>query len=137
MVKGSQVSILVYDLTDERAFSELNYWIKTIKEILSKEAIYGIIGNKADLIYGTKISDEDGKKFTEENDSLFWITSEKEDRKGFQMFIDKLVEKYIENNFENNIEKNNINKVSEEKNIKKLTVKNKKKGKLLLILIKS
>jgi len=127
-IKGSKVVILVYDVTNERTFSELNYWINKTKEILSNEVIYGILGNKADLIYETKISDEEGKKFAEENDALFCITSAKEDRKGFQMFIDKLVEKYIDIHFEDNIEKNNnINKVSEEKNIKKLSVKNNKK----------
>ena len=107
-IKGSKVVILEYDVTDERSFSELNYWVKTTKEILSKKAIYGIVGNKIELIDDKKVLEEEGKAYAEENDTLFCTTSAKEDSKVFQMFVDKLVEKYIEKYFGNNNE-NNIN----------------------------
>ena len=118
MIIESKIVIFVYDINDESSFIELNYWIKTAKEILGKEGIYGIAGNKSDLFEYTKVSDEEGKKYAKENDALFFITSAKVDRMGFQRFIIKLVEKYIENN---------IDKVSKEKNGKKLNLKNTKK----------
>ena len=118
-IKGSKVVIFVYDVTKEKTFSELNYWVKTAKEILSTEAIYGIAGNKGDLIDIIEVSDEEGKKYAKENDAMFCITSAKEDVKGFQMFLDQLAEQYI---------KKNINTFSE-KSGKRLSVKNSKKKK--------
>ena len=119
-IKGSKVVIFVYDVTKERTFNELNYWVKTAKEILSTEAIYGIAGNKADLIDEIEVSDEEGRKYAKENDAMFCITSAKEDSKGFQMFLDNLVEQYVEKN---------IDKGSNEKDGRKLSVTNTHKKK--------
>ena len=119
-IKGSKVVIFVYDVTEEKTFIELDYWIKTTKEILAKDAIYGIAGNKADLVEEIKIPNEKGKKYAEENGAKFCETSAKEDSKGFQSFLNKLIQEYIETN---------IDKISNEKNGKKLSSKNNKKKK--------
>ncbi len=87
------------------------------KRNIRKGAIYGIVGNKANLFEYIEVSDEEEKKYVKENDALFLLASAKEDSKGFQKFLDKLIEKYIEKN---------IDKVSKEKNGKKLTLKNTK-----------
>jgi len=116
-IKSCNIIIIVYDTTNKSSFSELKYWIKTTKELLSEDIIYGIVGNKADLIYKEEISYEEGKKYAEENGALFCITSAQYDNKEFQIFVYKLVEKYI---------KNNIDKASKEKNEKKLSVKDTK-----------
>ena len=118
-IKGSKIVIFIYDVTNEVSFNGLNFWVNTAKEILGKEAIYGIAGNKADLIDETKTSNGDGKKYAEDNDALFCQTSAKEDSKGFQMFVDNMIEKYIE-------DKND--KVSNETNGRKLSSINNKKG---------
>ena len=117
-IKESKVVILVYDVTLERSFSELEYWVKTTKEILSNEAVYGIAGNKADLIDDITVSDEEGKKFAKDNGALFCTTSAKEDSKGFQMFLDQLINQYVEKN---------IDKGSNNKDKRKLSFKNTKK----------
>jgi len=119
-VKGSKVVIFVYDATNEKTFNELNYWVKTAKEILNTEAIYGIAGNKADLIDDIEVSDEEGEKYAKENDILFCRTSAKEDSKGFQKFLDNLVEEYVEKN---------IDKSPRKKSGRKLSVANTKKKK--------
>jgi Ras-related protein Rab-8A len=119
-IKESKVVILVYDVTLEKSFSELEYWVKTTKEILSNEAVYGIAGNKADLIDEITVSDEEGKKFAKDNGALFCTTSAKEDSKGFQMFLDQLIKQYVEKN---------IDKGSNNKDRRKLSAKNTKKKK--------
>ncbi len=119
-IKDSKVVIFVYDITHQRTFSELNYWVKTVKELLSKETIYGIVGNKADLIDEAVVEDKDGKKYAEENEALFYTTSAKEDSKGFQMFLDNLIKKYVEKN---------IDKIPNKKGLRKLSLKNNKKKK--------
>ena len=110
-IKGSKVIILVYDITSDKSFRELKYWVETIKELLREEVIYAIVGNKVDLYLEQRISKEDGEKYAEENGAFFYTTSSKYDSKGFQKFVDKLVEKYINNK---------IDKISEEKNEKNL-----------------
>ena len=117
-IKESKVVIFVYDVTNERTFNELNYWVKTAKGILKTDAVYGIVENKADLIDDIKVSDGEGKKYAKENDAMFCTTSAKEDSKGFQMFIDQLVKQYVEKN---------IDKSSNEKNGKKISIENTKK----------
>ena len=117
-IKGSKVVIFVYDITKEQTFNELNYWVKTAKGILNTDAVYGIAENKADLIDDIKVSDGEGKKYAKENDAMFCTTSAKEDSKGFQMFVDQLVKQYIEKN---------IDKSSNEKNGKKISIENTKK----------
>jgi len=119
-IKGSNIVIFVYDKANERSFRELNYWIKTTKELLSEEVVYVIVGNKIDY-FGFMLFYEEGEKFAKENGALFYTTSAKEDSTGFQMFVDKLIEKYIENKTGNNIDE-----VSKEKNIKIITEKNTK-----------
>ena len=117
-IKESKVVILVYDVTLEKSFSELEYWVKTTKEILNNEAVYGIAGNKADLIDDITVSDEEGKKFAKDNGALFCTTSAKEDSKGFQIFLDQLINQYVEKN---------IDKLSNNKDRRKLSAKNTKK----------
>ena len=116
-IKGAKVVILVYDVTLKTTFNELDYWIKTTKEILGSETIYGIAGNKADLIDNIVVSDEEGKKYAKDNGAVFCATSAKEDSKGFQMFLDQLVEQYV---------KKNIDKGYNEKGGRKFSVKNTK-----------
>ena len=117
-IKESKVVIFVYNVTLESSFSELDYWVKTTKEILSNEAVYGVAGNQADLIDDITVSDEEGKKFAKDNGALFCTTSAKEDSKGFQMFLDQLINQYVEKN---------IDKGSNNKDKRKLSVKNTKK----------
>ena len=116
--KNKYFVIFVYDITKEQTFNELNYWVKTAKGILNTDAVYGIAENKADLIDDIKVSDGEGKKYAKENDAMFCTTSAKEDSKGFQMFVDQLVKQYIEKN---------IDKSSNEKNGKKISIENTKK----------
>lgn len=117
-IKGSKIVILVYSVVLQSSFSELNYWVKTTKEILSNETVYGIAGNKADLIDDAIVPDEEGQKFAKDNGAIFCTTSAKEDSKGFQIFVDQLVKQYIEKN---------IDKSSNEKNGKKISIENTKK----------
>ena len=117
-IKESKVVIFVYNVTLESSFSELDYWVKTTKEILSNEAVYGVAGNQADLIDDITVSDEEGKKFAKDNGALFCTTSAKEDSKGFQMFLDQLINQYVEKN---------IDKGSNNKDKRKLSFKNTKK----------
>ena len=123
-IKGSKIVILVYSVVLQSSFSELNYWVKTTKEILSNETVYGIAGNKADLIDDAIVPDEEGQKFAKDNGAIFCTTSAKEDSKGFQMFLNQLVEQYVEKN----IDKDSKEKIGRKLSVKNATNKKKKKN---------
>ena len=48
-VKDSNIVILVYDITSRETFESLPYWHKIIEDILGKNIVLGVVGNKMDL----------------------------------------------------------------------------------------
>ena len=77
--KDATIAILVYDITSERSFEEMeNYWYKQIKEFAPPNIIIGIAGNKFDLFNDEKIPEEKAKEFAKEVGGIFRYTSAKE-----------------------------------------------------------
>ena len=74
-MRNIDIALLIYDITDRRSFEELNYWIQTVKEMNNKEVLFGVIGNKNDLYEKRVIEEEEGKKFANNNNALFFETS--------------------------------------------------------------
>ena len=49
-LKNSDIVILVYDITNNKSFEELQYWYNQVKEFnLNSETIFAVVGNKNDL----------------------------------------------------------------------------------------
>ena len=94
-LKGSQIVIFVYDVTDEYTFKELGYWVKTIEEILENEPQLAVVGNKIDLFEKQVVSKERGKQYANQIGAMFCETSAKEDPKGFAGFIENLVKEFL------------------------------------------
>ena len=115
-IKGAQIIIFVYDITDESSFKKLNFWINFVEELLWEESVYGLLGNKTDLYENQKVDINDGKKFAEEIGALFCQTSAKEDQMGFKKYVGNLVRKLIEKN-------NIINGIGEKLSKKKIEKK--------------
>ena len=98
IMNGSKIVVLVYDVTNKKTFEELNFWVKSVEEVLGKDPILGIAANKIDLFEEQVVEKEEGEKYANDIGALFAETSAKEDQKGFQDFIFKLLQKYIEKN---------------------------------------
>ena len=98
-IKNSNIVILVYDITNKRSFSELSFWAKYVEELLGKDIILGVVGNKMDLFQEISedqiVSKEEGEKYANEIGALFCETSAKEDAKGFESFVQKLINDFI------------------------------------------
>ena len=94
-IKGSNIVILVYDITNRVSFLELNYWLNVSREELQNDAIFGIVGNKIDLFNNCEIEAEEGEKFANKIGALFVETSAKDNPIGFRDFVKKLLEKLI------------------------------------------
>ena len=68
-----ELFILVYSIDDEESFNNLNYWMKEIKKYISeKNPIILLLGNKLDNIEERKVSTNQAKKFSNDNDIDFF-----------------------------------------------------------------
>ena len=93
--KDSKVVIFVYDITNKKSFTELNFWINEIKESLGDEPVLGILGNKNDLEEIKEVDDNMAQKFAEEKGIKFKVISTKDDPKSFKMFLRSLIKDYL------------------------------------------
>ena len=93
--KDSKVVIFVYDITNKKSFTELNFWINEIKESLGDEPVLGILGNKKDLEEMKEVDDNMAQKFAEEKGMKFKVISTKDDPKSFKMFLRSLIKDYL------------------------------------------
>ena len=97
--KDAAIAILVYDITSEKSFEEMeNYWYKQIKEFSPPNIIIGIAGNKFDLFNDEKIPEDKAKNFAKEAGGIFRYTSAKESV-GIQELFVLLGLKYLDPNF--------------------------------------
>jgi len=94
-IKDSKIVLLVYDITVLKTFKELDYWYKIIHDILGDEPVVGICGNKQDLISQEQVKEEDAKKYAEEKNIPFKLTSAKNPF-SFNKFLEEMVKKYVE-----------------------------------------
>ena len=100
-MKGSRVLILLYDISNRKSFSELNHWIKIIEEKKSSGLyIKVLLGNKCDLKEKRMITEEEGRKFANEHDMLFFETSAKTNT-NLEIIFNTLCEKLLELTYKN------------------------------------
>ena len=92
---GSQIVILVYDITRHESFESLEDWLKMCKEIINEEdCVYGIVGNKNDLYLNSQVKEEEIQKFANSFNSSFKLVSAKTDPERFTDYLIELVKIY-------------------------------------------
>ena len=94
-IKDSKIVILVYDITRKESFNELNFWLKMIQDILGDEPTLGICGNKSDLFANEQVREEEVKKYSQEKNIPYKLTSAKNPM-SFNKFLEDLVRKYLQ-----------------------------------------
>lgn len=97
-IKDSKIVIFVYDITTKESFEEIDFWYKTVKEILGDTPVYGLAGNKKDLYNEEQVSIEQGENKGKEIGARFKLTSAKTEVPGINDFLDKLLEDFIVKN---------------------------------------
>ena len=120
-INGSNIVILVYAIDSKSSFENLDFWYNSVKEKLENENyLLSIVGNKADLTENEEVSEEEGRKFAEENNAKFYFVSAKEDPDGINNLFDSLINEFIDNS--DKYKDSESIKISEEsKNKKKST----------------
>lgn len=149
-VKNSKIIILVYDVTTLQTFESLEYWYDFISKELGSSVVFGLAGNKTDLIFEEgfeeQVSPEKGKEYAEKIGAKFALISAKESAKEIISLINDLVLKYLEDSdcdFDFDTELNstiklveNQNGVHENNNKKECCLgKNKKAIKLKMVFL--
>ncbi|KAM3873303.1 protein ENTREP3 [Diretmus argenteus] len=75
--RGAMGIILVYDITDEKSFENIQNWMKSIKENASAGVSRMLLGNKCDIEAKRKVSKETGEKLAKDHGIRFFETSAK------------------------------------------------------------
>ncbi|KAM3909862.1 ras-related protein Rab-13 [Leptodactylus fuscus] len=75
--RGAMGIILVYDITDERSFENIQNWMKSIKENAAPGVERMLLGNKCDMENRRKVQKERGEKLAKEHGIRFFETSAK------------------------------------------------------------
>ena len=102
-VKDSNIVIFVYDITKRESFESLKYWKKMVDDILGKEIISAVVGNKIDLYLEEEVKENEGQEYSNSIGAKFKLTSAKNNPKEFGQFIEEMLEEYLKtNNIENN-----------------------------------
>ena len=96
-IKDSKIVIFVYDITRLQTFNELDFWFKTIHDVLGDEPILGIVGNKKDLIMKEQVNEEKAEKYADDKNVPLKLTTAKNPL-SFNTFLEDLLKKYIEKN---------------------------------------
>ena len=110
---GSQIVILVYDITRHDSFESLAEWLRISKEIIDEDCVYGIVGNKNDLYLSSQVKEEEVQKFAASFNSSFKLVSAKTDPERFIDYLIELVKNYKKLN---KSEVKNIVKLNNDKN---------------------
>ena len=115
-------AIFVYDICNFDSFNEIPDYIERCKKNASKDILMVLVGTKLDLKEERMVSTEEGKKFAEENEMLFFETSAKTGEN-----VEKLFAKSVKKIYKIKKKKNFYHLEIGEKQIKIVEKENKKK----------
>ena len=120
--KGSNGCFIVYDITNEASFDNVEKWYEQIQSETSKEIPIVLVGNKCDLEDERKVPTEKAKEKAENLKCAFFETSA---LKGLN--IDKIFEELVNTIYEKTANKNeddiNIEFIKEDKAVNLSEVK--------------
>ena len=76
--RDARVIVLVYDITERSSFVGIQSWYECLqKEGLPKELVFGVFGNKEDLVKDEAVSLEEAKTFAKSIGAVYIKTSAK------------------------------------------------------------
>ncbi|XP_066926970.1 ras-related and estrogen-regulated growth inhibitor-like [Clytia hemisphaerica] len=88
------VFVLVYSIIDRKSFQEIQKLRKVIEMMRGPNTTFVVIGNKKDLSHLREVSKEEGKKWAEKHNALFFEISVAEDYHETQKVFNEII-RYI------------------------------------------
>merc|ERR1711865_311569 len=76
--RGAMGILLVYDVTDEKSFSNIRSWMRNIEQHANTEVVKVLLGNKCDMKQKRTVKQEDGEELAKEYGIEFFETSAKD-----------------------------------------------------------
>lgn len=143
-IKNSKIVVLVYNVTLRQNFENLNYWYDFIHKEIGQNIIYGLAGNKTDLIleegYKEEVPSEEAKEYAKKINATFSLISAKESANEIIQLFEQLVTRYIESDYfkdelNSNIKLDNNNNGSNTNKNECCLGNNKKNFKLKMIFL--
>ena len=122
--QDAQVSLLVYDITQEDTYKAIkDYWFSEVKENSPEDAIIFLVGNKSDLYEKEVVNEEEARQYANEINSLYKLVSAQtgegiEDifkMVGERLLTEEFLQKIKEENNANN-NRNSIKNIMAENN---------------------
>ena len=92
--KDADVAMFIYDVTNSKSFSELQYWISQVKENNPKKCVLSIVGNKSDMIDKEVVDTKEAMEFATKNNANHFVVSAKEDINVNSAFEDSVIQLY-------------------------------------------
>ena len=93
-IKGAKIVLFVYELTSRKSFEEIDFWVKTVKDLIGEQPVIGLAGNKKDLYLQEEVNDEEGVQKGEEIGAIFKVTAAKTGF-GISELFEQLMREYI------------------------------------------
>ena len=76
--RDADVALIVYDISNRKSFEGLNDWLKELNEKAPKDILTFFVANKSDMVEKEEVKLEEGRKFAEEHNGIFKMTSAKD-----------------------------------------------------------
>ncbi|VDL70170.1 unnamed protein product [Nippostrongylus brasiliensis] len=86
--RGSHGIFIVFDITNEKTFHNIPYWLNNVERFANSNVIKFLVGNKSDLESMRQISTCDAQNFATEHDMHFLETSAKSSENVEQAFLE-------------------------------------------------
>lgn len=94
-VRGAQVAVIVYDVTNRTTFDSLDTWCSLMQNEGNPNACMYVVGNKCDLEHERQVTKKEGQALAEQFGAMFAECSAKEDINVHYVFRDA-AEKAVE-----------------------------------------
>ena len=111
-IREAHIILLIYDISNKKSFDSIPNWFSDVLNVKNEEAVFGLIGNKNDLIDEREVTYEEGKKLADERNIIFGEVSAKSGNNINELFYGKIFEALFnkfKNKFKNDNEKINNN----------------------------
>jgi len=90
--RGAVGAVIVYDITNRPSFVNVPLWLTEVKENSDQNPVILLIGNKTDLSHLRTVSTEEGQKYAERNNLLFYEASALDTTNIEEAFLELLTE---------------------------------------------
>ena len=93
-MKDAKIALIVYDMTDQNSFNNLQNWYQELKDKNDSVEIIGVIANKSDLYEESVINKEEGENYAKTIKATFYETSAL-DYESVSAAFEGLTKKYV------------------------------------------